>query len=265
MREQTVPGSLGFRFGFARTRFLLRLHIGVGLGRGFQHRKSTSSSRERAGVFGMVENHLSKSYAEQLAALLKGPQEARFFEELGRTVTQYALADNAMHEAARNFIGLPSKKARLLLAGMRNSDVKKRALDVARLEMRPSDDIAEFETLWAQFDLIGTDRDKLVHRVVDYVGDKMKVTNHHTARDIDKTETDEFSLTDIQSMWFDCNAIMLRFFALTMDPSSPMREQARKAGSGPWRYKPDAPTSPSHDKTKRSEKELPHQPKASRA
>lgn len=202
---------------------------------------------------------------KKLAKLLKGPNESRFFEQLGRTVTQYALADNAMHEAARNFIGLPSRKARLLLAGMRNSDIKKRALDVARADGRSEADILEFETLWAQFDLIGTDRDKLVHRVVEHVGDKLKVTNHHTARDVQKAETDEFSLSELNAMWFDCNAIMLRFFALTMEPDDRLQSQARQAAKGPWRYKCAPPKPPSPGKSGRRQKAKPHPRDASLA
>ena len=115
-------------------------------------------------------------------------KERAFFEALGRLATDYAMAEAGVHELARRISGMPDEKARLIFGGMRLIDVIKRTRAILHLDRHVPDKIKEFDDCMVRLDLIGQNRDKLVHRAVSYESDKLRVSNEYTARKEDDAE-----------------------------------------------------------------------------
>lgn len=188
-----------------------------------------------AGAFGLVtkKNLL-------LASLLKGGRtEAEIYEAIGRLVTQYAMAEAALHVAAWKISGLSEERGRLIYSGMRTADIVKRVRGMFEANRNEQSIRDDFEACYTQLNVIGTARDHLVHRAVNYEEGKLKVSNEVTARVINKAESHVYSWDDLFNMRGDCLSISYRFLCLLLDipPETEGARQLQRA-RGPWLYKP---------------------------
>ena len=143
-----------------------------------------------------------------------------------------------MHELARKLSGLREDKARAIFGGLRLGDIKTRTLSVLRLSKRSPKIKAEIETCLQQFDVIGTQRDKLVHRSVEYDAGKIRITNEITAKSMLEYEQDVLSATDLLTLQIDCLKISIRLSHIT---NPKLRRAAKKSFlrslHEPWSYK----------------------------
>jgi hypothetical protein len=143
------------------------------------------------------------------------PSEKEYYEAIGQFIVAYAQAECVIHELARKLSGLKEDKARVLFAGARIGDIKTRILAMLRLSKRSKAVKDNLEACLRQFDVIGTQRDKLVHRSVNYESGSIKITNEMTAKSMLEYEQDLFSLADILGLHLDCLKISGRISHVT--------------------------------------------------
>jgi hypothetical protein len=91
------------------------------------------------------------------------------------------------------------------------------------------------EDCFEQFDAIGKQRDKLVHRYVDYEGNALSVTNFLTAKSLLNVEKELFTMEDLEAMELDC---FLIYSELSYYPWK------RKRIKRSWQYTPPKPNTP---------------------
>ena len=190
---------------------------------------------------------------EKLFAIFEGPtkvpEDERYYASLGRFIVAYAAGEGAIHELARKLSGLKDEKARALFGGMRIGEVitKTRAL-LAHSTKSPAVR-QDIEACLKQFDVVGLQRDKMVHRTTSFLGDKFSISNESTAKSLLQVEKDLFSIEDLMCLQLDCLTILLRLMPYT-NPLLRRISSAvfRGALHGPWQYKrarPAAPKKPS--------------------
>jgi hypothetical protein len=164
------------------------------------------------------------------------PTEDMFFAALRRLITEYALIEAAIHIIARYISALSEEDARIIFSGMRIKGVIERIRDLSK--SAPTEFKNEFETCMSQFNLIGEQRDKLVHRAINQIEDVLLVTNSLTAKTKALIATDKFKLDDLRNMQNDCLAIYLRLHYLTSPELRGKDSSAEKFVYSAWRYKP---------------------------
>ena len=176
-----------------------------------------------------------------LGKKLMAEQQVPFYAALGRFITAYALAEAGVHIAARYFSGLSEKNARVIFAGMRLGDLSER---LRKLTLNTSH-FSSVDELLLQLDVIGTERDKLVHRLVEYDPKHgLTVTNKLTVKSLENVEIHNFSIDELEAMKEDCTRI---YFRLTAEIKGLDGPSATKHGVtilslyGPWRYKRPQP------------------------
>jgi hypothetical protein len=187
-----------------------------------------------------------------------------YFEALGRFIVAYAGAEVAVHQLARKVSGLKDRRARVLFAGMRIGDVTTRMRALVRLSNRAPKIKNNIESCLAQFDIIGTQRDKMVHRWTSYSGGALSVTNILTSKSVLEYEQDLFSITDLQRLHLDCLAISIRLNGVAHPASlKGLKRHVRKYLYGPWQYKPAPLKTPRKQNQAQAIVEALHQPPAS--
>jgi hypothetical protein len=163
-------------------------------------------------------------------------EELECYAAFGRFIAAYALAEAGVHIAARQFSGLPEDKARVIFGGMRLTDLAEK---VRKLTAR-TPQFEEADVLLTQLDVISKERDKFVHRLVEYDSkDGFKVTNRLTVKAVENVDLRTFKIAEIKMMELDCKAIFFRFGIL-----SNQLEETRLAGTevtlmglyASWRY-----------------------------
>jgi len=166
-------------------------------------------------------------------------ESARNYEAVGRFITSYANAEDALHQLARHLTGLSDDKARVLFAGMRMSDLTDRIRAFVRLNKTEFNTATEIEACLVQLNEIAKRRHALVHRGSVFIFGVLLVSNVGTAKTIASIENERFEYADLTNMDLDCVQICLRlmqiFQPLTSDPA--FVEVLRQ----PWRYKPTRP------------------------
>jgi hypothetical protein len=80
-----------------------------------------------------------------------------------------------------------------------------------RINETPDDMYQEVDACLVQLDAIADQRHKLVHRMVEYTGSCLSVSNPLTAKSLATIESDVFSHSDLLNMNADCIAIFHRF------------------------------------------------------
>lgn len=166
-----------------------------------------------------------------------------YYAAVGRLITSYAKAEAAARVAARwASPGLSDKHARIIFGGTRFPDLSERLMRLAR-DTCSYESVAELQALLDQFNLIGTNRDRIAHMSSEYdyqLG--LVVTNKLTAKDAEKAEGHTFSMSELEAMADDCDAIFTRFLNVnyTKEPG-PALSLARLGASFPWRYRPAEP------------------------
>jgi hypothetical protein len=177
-----------------------------------------------------------------LPPLVAPREDERYYAALGRFIVGYAGAEIAVHQLARKLSGLRDDRARVLFAGMRLGDAITRTRALLRLSKRTKKNRDDIDDCLKQLDVIGTQRDKMVHRDTSYESGKLIVTNMLIAKDPLQYERDLFTLEDLKNLYIDCLTISLRLMHI-MHPS--IRDKSakafRKSLHEPWHYKPPPP------------------------
>jgi hypothetical protein len=163
--------------------------------------------------------------------------EPGYFAELGRMIAAYASAEAGVHFLARYLSGLRDAKARAIFGRMRLPDLIELVRQMMRVDEKPDDVYQEVDTCLVQLNIIANERNKLVHRMVDYAGSHLSVSNPLTAKSLTAIEMDVFSHDDLQNMKIDCQAIFLRLLWV-IAPQTNRDTELVAAVRGPWRYKP---------------------------
>jgi hypothetical protein len=138
------------------------------------------------------------------------PSEHEYYQRVGEFVVAYAQAECIIHELARKLSGLKEDKARAIFAGSRIGDLKTRILAMLRLGKRGKKIIDDVMACLHQFDVIGSQRDKLVHRYVNYESGSLKISNEMTAKSMLEYEQDLFGLNDLLCLQLDCLRLTIR-------------------------------------------------------
>jgi hypothetical protein len=170
--------------------------------------------------------------------------ETEYYAAFGKFIARYALAESGVHIAVRHFSGVSEEKARFIFGAMRLNDLAwmlRRFTDATK-------DFEEADTLLTQLEVISKERDKFVHRLVEYdrkLG--FKVTNRLTVKSVSNEESDTFTAEDLKKMEDDCNVIFHRLGILC----NKLENTHLTAGGptlaetyAPWRYKPPSPARP---------------------
>jgi hypothetical protein len=162
--------------------------------------------------------------------------EPGYFAELGRMITAYARAEAGVHFLARHLSGMPDAKARAIFGRMRLPDLIELIRQMMRVDEKADDVYQEVDACLVQLNVIADERNKLVHRMVDYAGSHLSVSNAPTAKSVTAIESDVFSHGDLQNMNLDCQVIFLRL-AWVIAPQTDQDTEFVAAVRGPWRYK----------------------------
>ncbi len=153
---------------------------------------------------------------------------------------------------------------------MRLKDLFDRARLLGRLSpgKLPASDFKDMDECFIQLGSIADLRGELVHRVVTYIGTKLRVTNSLTARTLVGIESRLLDIADLKAMTIDCMTIFVRLSYIA-EPKSfrlPDGEQNFLCALvlGSWRYKPASPNpQPRAPRTKQPGKKKPkRQPQA---
>jgi len=164
-------------------------------------------------------------------------EEIADYAAFGRFIAAFALAEGGVHIAARQFSGLTDDNARVIFGGMRLTNLAEKL----RKLTAETDNFKEVDELLTQLDVISQERDKLVHRLIEYdPKDGFKVTDRLTVKSLASAELQTFTPNELKAMELDCKAIFSRFVIL-----SNQLEERRLAGYDltllelyvPWRYK----------------------------
>jgi hypothetical protein len=186
-----------------------------------------------------------------LAAAAMSQKETTYFAALGRMIAAYAKAEASVHMLARHLSGLPELKARVIFSSMRLPDLTDRIRQMMRLDAMPADTCQDVEACLVQLDAIASQRGKLVHRMIEYAGEGLTVSNIWTAKSLLAIERNTLSARDLQQMTTDLGAIFLRLLAV-ITPHMPLNQDAeiREMTRAPWRYKPSPGALPKNQRRK---------------
>jgi hypothetical protein len=192
-----------------------------------------------------------------------GESEGAYFESLGRFIAAYANAEASVHDLTRTISKLSEDKARVIFAGMRLSELATRVRAMLRSDKADEATYNEIDACLVQLDTIAEDRNRLVHRSINYIQGQFHVTNMYTARTQEGIEFHRFTKTALDDMAYDCRSIFLRLLAVshpeTTKNDPPIFAELLKQ---PWRYKPAQPSPPKKPRRKVPQ-QLPPQPDAS--
>lgn len=182
---------------------------------------------------------LEQLVASDSVSLPSREEDNRYYAAVGRFIIAYAGAEAAVHLVARKLLQIRDDRARVVFGGMRIGDVVSRVRALLKLSKRSEKIKAEVEECLVQFDLIGTARDKIVHRLVDFAGGKIRVSNIFTAKALVHYEQEELGLDDLFNLEFDCLAIYMRLSRVrTPKKQSPIDQVVYEMS---WRYRPASP------------------------
>jgi hypothetical protein len=154
--------------------------------------------------------------AQMFALTPPKPDDAEYYEAFGRFISSYSGAENAIHHLLRHVSRISETKARLLFGGMRVADVCARIKALLPGWRRSSKTRTAIETCLKQFDVIGRQRDKLVHRYIIFSGNGLQVSNQITSKTIFGYERDHYTLIDIRNMTIDCMVVTLRIYRIIL-------------------------------------------------
>jgi hypothetical protein len=189
------------------------------------------------------------SFSEMLAAILRPkPQEAEHFEALGRFVSAFAHAESQIHTLARWLSKMDDTRARVVFGGLRVSDAINRVHALLRVPGAPKNilsgilgnpnkaDVESVEAAIAQFQVISTTRDKLIHRTTTMQDAGIQVSNIFTAKSLLHAEANFIvTLADLKAMRLDCAVIYLQLSAFQNQKGDGLDGPSY---FGPWQYKP---------------------------
>jgi len=129
-------------------------------------------------------------------------------------------------------------KARAVFGGMRLSDLTERIRQMMRIDKRQDGIYQEVDACLVQLSVIADQRHKLVHRMVEYAGSHLSVSNALTAKSLAAIEADVFSERDLRNMQIDCGSIFLRLLRVIAPDIHVEDGEVDALVRAPWRYKP---------------------------
>lgn len=192
--------------------------------------------------------------ANALAKLLgiEPPDDSQYYEAIGRFIVAYAQTECILHELARKFSKLKDERARVIFSGMRLGDLTSRLRALLRISGCSKSTLGEIEACLKQLDVIGLERDKMVHRYSHYEMGSITISNQMTAKSLLTYERDAFTIIELGHLNLDCLGIYLRLAHILHPPAK--RKMKREAPStykslhAPWRYKPPPRQTPKRRK-----------------
>jgi hypothetical protein len=164
--------------------------------------------------------------------------EPGYFAELGRMIAAYATAEAGVHCLVRYLSGLRDDKARAIFGRMRLPDLTDLVRQMMRMNETPDDIYQEVDACLVQLKAIADQRHKLVHRMVEYAGSHLSVSNLLTAKSFAAIERDVFSQRDLLNMNGDCIAIFHRLLRVIQPDGPDLGPEFPAFIRAPWRYKP---------------------------
>ena len=173
---------------------------------GITSRRATGDTRDGVRVMATTPR---RQQSNPIASAFEGwtiwpESEPGYFAELGRMIAAYARAEAGVHYLARHLSGLPDAKARAIFGRMRLPDLTDLIRQMMRINKTSDDIYQEVDACLVQLDTIAQQRHKLVHRMVEYAGSYLSVSNPLTAKSVVKIESDVFSLRNLENMNLDC-------------------------------------------------------------
>jgi hypothetical protein len=165
-----------------------------------------------------------------------------YFAALGHFIVGYASAEHQVHALARRLARVTDAKGRIIFSGMRLGDLAERVRGLLRATNASEKLYKEADACITQLDVIGTQRNKLVHRFTMYHKGAIWVTNLPIAKSNAAIESESFTLTDLENMHIDCVCIMLRLtYVRGRKPETKEYRETLRWSRGPWRYTPPLP------------------------
>jgi hypothetical protein len=208
------------------------------------HASGSSSLSLDVRDFAMVKN---PDYAHLFAPFLSASlptikEDDPYFAALGRFIVRYAAAEHQVHGLAIRLAGITEAKGRIIFSGMRLGDLAERVRGLLRATKASERLYSEVDACVTQIDIIGTQRNKLVHRFSMYHSGAIFVTNLPTAKSEAAIEGQSFTLADLTQMTTDCLCITLRLlYVKAKKPTTKEDRETLRWSRGPWRYKPPPP------------------------
>jgi len=207
------------------------------------------------------------NWAEGLQKVLDPSSDDKpYYEAIGRFVVAYAQLEGVLHTLARRLSGLKDDKARIVFSGMRLGDLNTRIRGLLRVTKRSPKVKADIEACLSQCDVIGIERDKMVHRYVQYATGTISISNEMTAKSPLAAERDLFTINDLMRLQIDCWTIVLRIMHI-MGPAfirAADKKELRMLHE-PWQYKPRQRQTQKKQSRKKATAKLPTPPRSSRA
>jgi len=160
------------------------------------------------------------------------------YEAVGRFITGFAGAESSVHLMARKLSGMSDPKARIILGGMKLSQLMTVVRQMLKLDP-PSEDISsDIESCLAQLNLISKNRHKLAHRSTIFFDGNLLVSNWSTAKSLGSWEHQVFDVPELCAMHSDCLRICWRLHRIAMPESECETVTLMGFLSEPWRYAP---------------------------
>jgi hypothetical protein len=187
----------------------------------------------------------------QLPSAPAPKEDEKYYAAFGRFIAAYAAAETAVHMVARKISGLQDARARVLFGGMRIGEVVTRTKALLAKSKRSEKVKSDILSCFAQFDIVGLERDRMVHRYSHYSNGSIIVSNTSTAKHVVHAEEHQFTIGDFLAMHIDCLTIYLRLSRI----ANPLFKKTDSPGFEkglfePWQYKP-APQLPPKKETRR--------------
>jgi hypothetical protein len=165
-----------------------------------------------------------------------------YFAALGRFIVRYAAAEHQVHGLAIRLARVTEAKGRIIFSGMRLGDLAERVRGLLRATKASEKLYNEVDACITRLDIIGTQRNKLVHRFAMYHSGAIFVTNLPIAKSEAAIEGESFTLADLLNMTRDCLCITLRLlYVKAKKPTTKEDRETLRWSRGPWRYKPPPP------------------------
>jgi hypothetical protein len=198
---------------------------------------------------------LPRNHHLLLARLLQQDpkNESAYYEELGRFIAAYSSAEAQIHTVVRHYSKTDDARARIILGGLRIGDAIDRLRGLLRIPNSTATagllfglpfvseaqegQTKQIESCLQQFQLIGQQRDKLVHRQIIYYEDTgFSLSNGQTAKSLASAELRLIvTLQELKNMRLDCGSIYLSLAALLSDEEY---LQPWRGKLPPWRDSP---------------------------
>lgn len=162
-----------------------------------------------------------------------------YFAALGRFIVAYSVAEAQLHQVVRKLSGMKDEKARAVFGGARRTDLIDALRQLMRINKTSKAKKEDIEACIKQFNVLADCRHHLVHRLVDYKGMSLKVTNKLTSKTIVGIEEEEFTGVDLVHMTIDAWFISARLDRIR-DPKIKKHEDRdwKRKLYEPWRYIP---------------------------